>query len=64
MFQLHRNFIKINDDLFEVKRTLKEEFMDGKNLEDFKIWFGVEAVFKKDGLLYFCVKINELEIVN
>ena len=64
MFQLHRNFLKINDDLFEVKRTLKEEFMDGKNLEDFKIWFGVEAVFKKDGLLYFCVKINELEIVN
>ena len=64
MFQLHRNFIKINDDLFEVKRTLKEEFMDGKNLDDFKIWFGVDAVFKKDGLLYFCVKINELEIVN
>ena len=64
MFQLHRNFIKINDDLFEVKKTLKEEFMDGKNLEDFKIWYGVEAVFKKDGVLYFCVKINELEIVN
>jgi len=64
MFQLHRNFLKINDDLFEVKRTLKEEFMDGKNLDDFKIWFGVDAVFKKDGLLYFCVKINELEIVN
>lgn len=64
MFQLHRNFIKINDDLFEVKKTLKEDFMDGKNLEDFKIWYGVEAVFKKDGLLYFCVKINELEIVN
>lgn len=64
MFQLHRNFLKINDNLFEVKKTLKEEFMDGKNLEDFKIWYGVEAVFKKDGLLYFCVKINELEIVN
>ena len=64
MFQLHRNFIKINDDLFEVKKTLKEEFMVGKNLEDFKIWYGVEAVFKKDGLLYFCVKKNELEIVN
>jgi hypothetical protein len=64
MFQLHRNFLKINDDLFEVKKTLKEEFMDGKNLDDFKIWYGVEAVFKKDGLLYFCVKINELEILN
>ena len=64
MFQLHRNFIKINDDLFEVKKTLKEDFMDGKNLEDFKIWYGVDVVFKKDALLYFCIKINELEIVN
>ena len=64
MFQLHRNFIDINGDLFEVKKILREEFMDGKNLDEFKIWYGVEGVFKKDGLLYFCVKINELEIVN
>ena len=64
MFQLHRNFIDINGDLFEVKKILREEFVNGKNLEDFKIWYGVEGVFKKDGLLYFCVKINELEIVN
>lgn len=64
MFQLHRNFIDINGDLFEVKKILREEFMNGKNLDDFKLWYGVEGVFKKDGLLYFCVKINELEIVN
>jgi hypothetical protein len=64
MFQLHRNFIDINGDLFEVKKILREEFMDGKNLDEFKIWYGVEGVFKKDGLLYFCIKINELEIVN
>jgi hypothetical protein len=64
MFQLHRNFIDITGDLFEVKKILREEFVNGKNLDDFKIWYGVEGVFKKDGLLYFCVKINELEIVN
>ena len=64
MFQLHRNFININGDLFEVTKTLKEEFVNGKNLEDFKLWYNAEAVFKKDGALYFCVKINELEIVN
>jgi hypothetical protein len=64
MFQLHRNFIDINGDLFEVKKILREEFVNGKNLDDFKIWYGVEGVFKKDGLLYFCIKINELEIVN
>lgn len=64
MFSICSNYIKINDDLFLIKRTLKEEFMHGKELEPFKIWFGVDAVFKKDGLLYFCIKINELEVIN
>ena len=58
MFQIHRNFININGDLFEIKRTLKEEFMQGKNLEDIKTCFGEEAVFKKDALLSFCIKID------
>jgi hypothetical protein len=38
--------------------------MLGKDLEALKLWFGVDAVFKKDTSLYFCIKINELEIVN
>lgn len=64
MFSLCKNFININGDLFQVKRTLKEEWMHDKDLEVIKLWFGVDAVFKKDSLLYFCIKINELEIVN
>ena len=64
MFSLCKNFININGDLFEVKRKLKEEFMQGKDLDALKIWFGVDAVFKKDDLLYFCIKINELEVLN
>ena len=50
--------------MFQVKRIFKEEFMQGKDLEALKIWFGVDAVFKKDDLLYFCIKINELEVLN
>ena len=64
MFSIPINFININGDLFQIKRVLKEEFVDGKDLDTLKIWFGVDAVFKKDAALYFCVKINELEIVN
>jgi len=64
MFSLCKNFITINGDLFQIKRTLKEEWMQDKDLEVLKLWFGVDAIFKKDGLLYFCIKINELEIVN
>lgn len=64
MFSICNNFININGDLFLIKRTLKEESMHGKELEPFKIWFGVDAVFKKDGLLYFCIKIDDLEVLN
>lgn len=64
MFSLCKTIININGDLFQVKKILKEEFMQGKDLEALKIWFGVDAVFKKDDALYFCIKINELEVLN
>ena len=64
MFSLCKNFIKINEDLFQVKRTFTEEWMHGKDLDLLKTWYGVDVVFKKDNILYFCIKINELEIVN
>jgi hypothetical protein len=64
MFSLCKNFININGDLFQIKKVLKEEFMIGKDLDVLKTWYGVDSVYKKDDLLYFCIKINELEIVN
>ncbi len=33
MFSICNNFININGDLFQVKRTFKEEWMLGKDLE-------------------------------
>ena len=64
MFSLCKNFININGDLFQIKRTFTEEWMQSKDLDALKIWYGVDVVFKKDAALYFCIKINELEIVN
>jgi hypothetical protein len=62
MFSICKNFIKINDDLFLVKRVLFEDRI--KDLEGIKQWLGTDSVYKKDNLLYFCIKIDELEIVN
>jgi hypothetical protein len=62
MFSICKNFIKVNDDLFLVKRVLFEDRI--KDIEGIKQWLGVDAVYKKDNLLYFCTKIDELEIVN
>jgi hypothetical protein len=62
MFSICKNFIKVQDDLFLVKRTFKEESV--KDVEGIKQWLGVDAVYKKDALLYFCIKIDEAEVLN
>lgn len=62
MFSICQNYIKVNDDLFLVKRTFSEESI--KNVELVKEWLGADAVYKKDALLYFCIKIHEAEILN
>ena len=33
-------------------------------VETIKKWCGADTTFKKDGMLYFCIKIEELEIIN
>jgi hypothetical protein len=62
MFQRCTNFIKVNDELFQVVRTFPEERIKDYNLV--KEWLGAESVFKREGLLFFCIKIIDLEVVN
>jgi len=62
MFQRCTNFIKVNDELFQVVRVFSEERIKDFNLA--KEFFQAESVFKKEGLLYFCNKIIDLEVVN
>ena len=62
MFSICQNYIKVNDDLFLIKRTFSEESV--KNVELVKEWLEADAVYKKDAILYFCIKINEAEILN
>lgn len=64
MFSITTNFINVNDDLFQVKRTIREDKIKIHDLDLLKAWLGVDVVFKKDDTLYFCIKIDELEIVN
>ena len=62
MIQRCTNFIKVNDELFQVLRTFPEERIKDFNLA--KEWLGAESVFKREGLLFFCIKIIDLEVVN
>ncbi len=66
MFSICKNFIKVNQDLFQVLRQYAEDRVNNPevNVENIKQWLGADTTFKKDGMLYFCIKIEELEIIN
>jgi hypothetical protein len=62
MFQRCTNYIKVNDELFEVKRTFAEDrITDPMPLKE---WLGVDTIFKREGTLFFCNKIIDAEVVN
>ena len=66
MFSICKNFIKVNDDLFQVVKQIPEDRIDNPEtgVETIKKWLGADTAFKKDGMLYFCIKIEDLEITN
>jgi hypothetical protein len=66
MFSICKNFIKVNQDLFHVLRQYPEDRINNPevNVENIKQWLGADTTFKKDGMLYFCIKIEEPEIIN
>jgi hypothetical protein len=66
MFTICKNFIKVNQDLFQVLKQYAEDRVNNPevNVENIKQWLGADTTFKKDGMLYFCIKIEEPEIIN
>ena len=66
MFSICKNFIKVNEDLFQVVKTIPEERVKNPevDVENIRQWLRTDTTFKKDGILYFCIKIEELEIIN
>jgi hypothetical protein len=66
MFSICKNFIKVNDSLFQVVKQFAEDKISEPevNVENIKQWLGADTAFKKDGMLYFCIRIEDLEIIN
>ena len=59
MFSIPINFIRVNDGLFRVVRTFKEDYV--KNVDGLKELLHIDIVFRKDGLLYFCNTVQDLD---
>ena len=64
MFNLVKQVINFQDTLYIVKRIIKEESINNKDLvQDFKEWIGADTVLKKDNLFYFVNKIEEAQVI-
>ena len=66
---LRKELLRINDRVFILKKILKEELCidtldpQSTRIDLLKQWLDSDIVFRKDGLMYFCETIEDLEII-
>ena len=56
-----KQIITANNNLYQLIRVLKENQLKDPNTEDLKEYFLCDTVLRKQGLLYFCRTIKEIE---
>ena len=56
-----KEIINANGNLYQLIRILKEDQLKNPNMEDLKEYFLCDTVLRKQGLLYFCRIIKEIE---
>ena len=56
-----KEIINANGNLYQLVRVLKENQLKNPNMEDLKEYFFCDTLLRKQGLLYFCRLIEEIE---
>jgi len=56
-----KEIITANGNLYQLVRVLKENQLKNPNMEDLKEYFVCDTLLRKQGLLYFCRLIKEIE---
>ena len=56
-----KEIISANGNLYQLIRVLKEDQLKNPNMEDLKKYFHCDTLLRKQGLLYFCRIIKEIE---
>ena len=56
-----KEIISANGNLYQLIRILKEDQLKNPNMEDLKEYFLCDTLLRKQGLLYFCRIIKEIE---
>ena len=56
-----KEIINANGNLYQLVRVLRENQLKNPNMEDLKEYFVCDTLLRKQGLLYFCRLIEEIE---
>ena len=56
-----KEIIYANDKAYQLVRVLKENDLNNPNMEDLKKFFYCDTLLRKQGLLYFCRLIKDIE---
>jgi len=59
MFSICKQFVYFSDDLFVIKRAIKES--EKLDVDFLKVYLDADLVLKKDGVYYFTQKVETLE---
>jgi len=63
MFTISKQVVNWEDNLYIIKRTLKETSIKEEFVQEYKSHIGADAVLKKNGIYYFVMKIDEAQLV-
>ena len=56
-----KEIINANGNLYQLIRIIRENQLKNPNMEDLKKYFYCDTLLMKQGLLYFCRLIEEIE---
>ena len=58
---MYKEIIYANDKAYQLVRVLKENDLNNPNMEDLKKFFYCDTLLRKQGVLYFCRLIKDIE---
>ena len=56
-----KKIITANGNLYQLVRTIREARLKNPNMEDLKKYYYCDTLLRKQGVLYFCRLIKEIE---
>ena len=63
MFTVTKQFVEWGGTLYWIKRQIKEESINPDLIHEYKEYIHTDNVLKKNGYLFYVVKVDEAELI-